>query len=73
MYPNSGETYDPETKTWHGASDSREFGEYALAYMRAGAYAAGGCCTTVQKHVRQSVAAREAFLAEGGQAPVHMR
>lgn len=72
VYPNSGETYDPETKTWHGAADSRDFGEYALAYMRAGAGAAGGCCTTVQKHVRQVVEARKAFLAEGGASPVHM-
>ncbi len=73
VYPNSGETYDPVTKTWHGAADSRNFGDYALSYMRAGARAVGGCCTTVQQHVRQVVEARETFLAEGGEAPAHMR
>ena len=70
VYPNSGETYDPKTKTWHGSGDGKDFGEYALAYLRAGAKAVGGCCTTVEKHVRQCVEARERFLKEG--APVSM-
>ncbi len=73
VYPNSGETYDPVTKSWHGAADSKDFGEYALSFMRAGATAVGGCCTTVQQHVRQTVAARDTFLREGGASPVHMR
>ena len=71
VYPNSGEEYDPVTKTWHGTADGKDFGEYALAYMKAGADAVGGCCTTVQKHVRQVVNARDRFLKEG--APLHMR
>ena len=71
VYPNSGETYDPVTKTWHGSGDGKDFGEYALSYMRAGANAVGGCCTTVQKHVRQVVVAREQFVQEG--AAVRMR
>ena len=65
VYPNSGEEYDPVTKTWHGVGDSKNFGEYALDYMRAGADAAGGCCTTVASHVEQVIAAKEAFLAGG--------
>ena len=65
VYPNSGEEYDPVTKSWHGVGDSKNFGEYALDYMRAGADAAGGCCTTVASHVEQVVAARETFLAGG--------
>jgi homocysteine S-methyltransferase len=65
VYPNSGEEYDAVTKTWHGAGDGKDFGEYALLYMKAGADAVGGCCTTVQKHVRQVVEARKQFLAEG--------
>ena len=65
VYPNSGEEYDPVAKTWHGVGDSRKFGEYALDYMRAGADAAGGCCTTAASHVEQVVAARNAFLAGG--------
>lgn len=25
VYPNSGEEYDPVTKTWHGTNDKRTF------------------------------------------------
>lgn len=71
VYPNSGEEYDPVTKTWHGTGDGKDFGEYALSYMKAGADAVGGCCTTVQKHVQQVVEARRQFLAEG--RPQHIR
>ena len=65
VYPNSGEEYDPVTKTWHGTGDAKNFGEYALDYMKAGADATGGCCTTVASHVEQVVAAKEAFLKGG--------
>ena len=63
VYPNSGETYDPETKTWHGSGESLDFGEYALQYMMAGAEAVGGCCTTVEKHVEQVVSAKAQYLS----------
>ena len=66
VYPNSGEEYDPVTKTWHGVGDAKSFEEYALDYMKAGAEAVGGCCTTVASHVEQVIAAREKFLAQGG-------
>lgn len=59
------------TKTWHGTGDGKDFGEYALSYMKAGADAVGGCCTTVQKHVQQVVEARRQFLEEG--KPQHIR
>jgi len=39
--------------------------------MKVGADAVGGCCTTVQKHVRQVIAARDTFLAQG--KPQRMR
>lgn len=64
VYPNSGEEYDPLTKTWHGAADSKSFGEYALDYFRCGADAVGGCCTTVDSHIRQVVEARAQYLKE---------
>ena len=63
VYPNSGETYDPKTKTWSGTGDSQDFGEYALQYMMAGADAVGGCCTTVEKHIGQVVDAKEKYLS----------
>lgn len=63
VYPNSGEVYDPVTKTWSHAGGNLDFGTYALRYMAAGASAVGGCCTTVEKHIGQVVEARERFLA----------
>lgn len=71
VYPNSGETYDPATKTWTSTQGSLDFSEYALQYMMAGASAVGGCCTTVDKHIRQVAEAREKYLAKG--KPVPMR
>ena len=58
VYPNSGETYDPATKTWHGSRDGITFGEYARRWMRAGASAVGGCCRTVDSHIREVAKAR---------------
>ena len=65
VYPNSGEEYDAVTKTWHGTGDARSFGEYAMDYMKAGADAVGGCCTTVASHVEQVVDARKQFVESG--------
>ena len=62
VYPNSGEKYDPMTKTWTKAGEGLAFGAYALEYMKAGASAVGGCCTTVASHIRQVWKARENFL-----------
>ena len=61
VYPNSGEIYDPGTKTWHGSRDGLAFGDYARRWMRAGASAVGGCCRTVDSHIREVVRARELF------------
>ncbi len=63
VYPNSGEVYDPVTKTWTHAGGELDFGTYALRYMAAGASAVGGCCTTTDRHIRQVAEAREKFLA----------
>lgn len=65
VYPNSGETYDPVTKTWHGAPGGPDFGDYARRWMRAGAAAVGGCCRTVDSHIRQAARAREIYLKLG--------
>jgi homocysteine S-methyltransferase len=63
VYPNSGEVYDPVTKTWTHAGGDLDFGTYALRYMAAGVNAVGGCCTTVETHIRQVADAREQYLA----------
>ncbi len=62
VYPNSGEKYDPNTKTWTRAGEGIAFGAYAYEYMKAGAKAVGGCCTTVASHIEQVAEARKRFL-----------
>lgn len=62
VYPNSGEKYDPRLKKWNGMPGSVPFGEYALRYMKAGAKAVGGCCTTDTPHIREVAEARDRFL-----------
>jgi len=71
VYPNSGEEYDPVTKTWKASDGMRDFGEYAYSYMKAGASAVGGCCTTVEDHIKKVVKARDEFLANGQPVTIH--
>ena len=51
-YPNSGERYDADTRTWCGTSDPADWGDYAQAWRRAGARLVGGCCRTGPSHIR---------------------
>ncbi|MBQ8996212.1 MAG: homocysteine S-methyltransferase [Oscillospiraceae bacterium] len=62
VYPNSGDVYDPQTKCWCKREDSLPFGTLADSYYNEGATAVGGCCTTVEKHIREVTNARERFL-----------
>ena len=64
VYPNSGEKYDPGTKTWTRAGEGMAFGAYAYEYMKAGAKAVGGCCTTVDSHIKQVAEARKRYLPD---------
>ena len=64
VYPNSGEKYDPGTKTWTKAGEGMAFGAYAYEYMKAGAKAVGGCCTTVASHIKQVAEARKRYLED---------
>ncbi|HNB53478.1 MAG TPA: homocysteine S-methyltransferase [Anaerolineales bacterium] len=52
VYPNSGETYDPATKTWLGETDCDAFGAYAREWYAAGAQIIGGCCRTTPEHIQ---------------------
>ena len=65
VYPNSGLVYDPETKTWSAPEGVLDFGAYALSYMKAGAAAVGGCCTTNAEHIRQVAEIRDRYVASG--------
>ena len=60
-YPNSGERYDPGTRSWLGSSDEADWGERGKVWRRAGARLLGGCCRTGPSHVR----ALRAALAGG--------
>ncbi len=50
VYPNSGEIYNPFTKTWSGGSVS--FSERAISWYNAGARLIGGCCRTTPEDIR---------------------
>lgn len=53
VYPNSGENYDPETKTWHGETSHEEFGVQSKLWYENGARILGGCCRTTPKHIHE--------------------
>lgn len=69
VYPNSGLVYDPSTKTWTAPEGRLDFGAYALEYMKAGALAVGGCCTTDAGHIRQVTEMRDKYVSSGA-API---
>jgi homocysteine S-methyltransferase len=63
VYPNSGETWDPENHRWLGLSDPVEFGAAAREWRDAGASFIGGCCRTTPEHIRSI----RASLADPGE------
>lgn len=46
VYPNSGDKYDPQTKTWQATNLSHTFESFVPAWLAAGAKIIGGCCRT---------------------------
>lgn len=53
VYPNSGETYDPETKTWHGSESCNELDLKSEEWYQVGARLIGGCCRTTPHHIEE--------------------
>jgi homocysteine S-methyltransferase len=51
-YPNSGESWVAETRSWSGSSDPHGFGDMARQWREAGADWIGGCCRTGPGHIR---------------------
>lgn len=51
VYPNSGETYVPETKTWHGQESCSTLESKSKEWYEAGARLIGGCCRTSPKDI----------------------
>ena len=46
VYPNSGEQWDAQTRTWHGSWDHDSLAGLASEWVKAGARFVGGCCRT---------------------------
>jgi len=52
VYPNSGEAYSAESKTWLGVSDPELFLEMAKEWLQLGANIIGGCCRIGPDHIK---------------------
>ena len=52
VYPNSGERWDAQARSWNGEADPASFGASAQEWRQAGAQIVGGCCRTGPEHVR---------------------
>jgi len=52
VYPNSGEGWDPQSKSWTGAADPASFAHAAAGWRAAGARLLGGCCRTRPEDIR---------------------
>ncbi|QKH04917.1 homocysteine S-methyltransferase (plasmid) [Bacillus cereus] len=53
VYPNSGETYNSETKTWHGHEQCNALDIRSEEWYQAGARLIGGCCRTRPYHIEE--------------------
>ncbi|GGO07970.1 homocysteine S-methyltransferase [Saccharibacillus kuerlensis] len=53
VYPNSGESYDASTKTWHAGETAAcgHFADAARVWHEAGAKLIGGCCRTTPEQI----------------------
>lgn len=53
VYPNNGDIYNPETKTWKSNPSAISFSEVAPKWVEAGARIVGGCCRTTPEDIRE--------------------
>lgn len=51
-YPNSGEIYNAEDKSWSGTVTPDDVAEAALVWIAAGATVVGGCCRMGPEHIK---------------------
>ncbi|MBN8251018.1 homocysteine S-methyltransferase [Priestia flexa] len=51
VYPNSGEQYDPTSKTWGGVEAEQSYQCFASDWRQAGAQLIGGCCRTTPEDI----------------------
>lgn len=64
VYPNSGERFDPVSRTWHRPPAPISWKSLAEQWIKTGASAVGGCCRTTEKETALTVAARTGVLQE---------
>lgn len=53
VYPNSGETYDAATKTWHHPVSGPGWDHFVCQWKSLGAVCLGGCCRTLPSDIVQ--------------------
>jgi len=53
VYPNSGEVYRADSKSWQGISDPNLFQTMAKEWFESGADILGGCCRIGPDHIRK--------------------
>lgn len=53
VYPNNGDIYDPETKTWQANPQADTFEDLVPEWLEAGAKLIGGCCRTTPKDINE--------------------
>lgn len=53
VYPNSGEVYNAESKSWQGISDPDLFLSMAREWLETGADILGGCCRIGPDHIKK--------------------
>ena len=56
-YPNSGEEWDAERRSWLEGDPKADFGTLAVRWYEAGARLIGGCCRTIPEDIRRIAAA----------------
>ena len=64
VYPNSGEGWDPDGKTWIGAAGPTVDGPAARRWIEAGATIVGGCCRVSPGQI-EAVSAMVATIGHG--------
>ncbi len=52
VYPNSGEVYNAESKTWIGLADPNLFAAMAKEWLELGSDILGGCCRIGPEHIK---------------------
>lgn len=53
VYPNNGDIYDPETKTWQANPQADTFKDLVPEWLDAGAKLIGGCCRTTPSDIKE--------------------